>query len=327
MKHPNLNRLKSKADAALIAFLNRWPTDEGDGLYAPVHYLMQLGGKRLRAVLALSAAEAEGRSLDVAMPGAMGVELFHNFTLMHDDIMDEAPKRRGQDTVHTKWDDSTAILSGDAMYTLAHIAFLELDVQVLPRALQLFNQTALEVCLGQQSDMAFEERQDVSVEEYLEMIRLKTSVLVAASLGVGAIAAGASPERTAIWIELGEQLGLAFQMQDDLLDTFGGDAVGKQIGGDILADKKTFLRLYTAENGGEEARRTLASWDGNRSDAAAKIQAIRSAMQAAGAEVAAKELMSEQVGRALACLDRLQLNDEHREWFEFLAGLVTQRES
>ena len=135
MKHPNLNRLKSKADAALIAFLNRWPADEGDGLYAPVHYLMQLGGKRLRAVLALSAAEAEGRPLDVAMPGAMGVELFHNFTLMHDDIMDEAPKRRGQDTVHTKWDDSTAILSGDAMYTLAHIAFLELDVQVLPRAL------------------------------------------------------------------------------------------------------------------------------------------------------------------------------------------------
>jgi len=327
MTHPNLNRLKSEANAALTAFLNRWPADKGDGLYAPVHYLMQLGGKRLRAVLALSAAEAEGHSLSVAMPAALGVELFHNFTLMHDDIMDEAPKRRGQDTVHTKWDESTAILSGDAMYTLAHIAFLELNAEALPRALELFNQTALEVCLGQQSDMAFETRQDVSVEEYLEMIRLKTSVLVAASLGVGAIAAGATPERTAIWVEMGEQLGLAFQMQDDLLDTFGGEAVGKQIGGDILADKKTFLRLYTAENGGDEARRALASWDGNRSDATGKIEAIRSAMQSAGAEVAAKQLMNEQVDRAMACMDRLQLSDEHREWFGFLAGLVTQRKS
>lgn len=213
------------------------------------------------------------------------------------------------------------------MYTLAHVALSELDPRVLPEALKMFNQTALEVCLGQQSDMAFESRTDVAVEAYLEMIRLKTSVLVAASLAMGAIAVGASPQRVKIWYELGEHLGMAFQMQDDLLDAFGDEAMGKQIGGDILADKKTFLRLYTWQNGGAAARDVFTRWDGKRDNSNEKINEVRSAMKAAGAEEAAKNEMAAHVGRAMACAQQLELAEPHMEWFEFLAGLVTDRTS
>jgi geranylgeranyl diphosphate synthase type II len=197
----------------------------------------------------------------------------------------------------------------------------------LPAALQLFNRTALEVCLGQQSDMAFETRNDVTVAEYMEMIRLKTSVLVAASLALGAIAAGASEERVDLWYALGEELGLAFQMQDDLLDAFGDTQVGKQIGGDILADKKTFLRLYTQEQGGDAAREVLTKWDGQRDDAPAKIEAVRKAMSAAGAAQAARELMHAHVAKAMASAEALELKGSHLEWFQFLGGMVTQRTS
>jgi geranylgeranyl diphosphate synthase type II len=327
MTHPNLARLKSNADDALSSFLNRWPRSAGDGLYEPVHYLMELGGKRLRAVLALSAAEAEGAACDVAMPVALGVELFHNFTLMHDDIMDAAPLRRGKETVHVKWNENAGILSGDAMYTLAQIALTELPTHCLAPAMKLFNQTALEVCLGQQSDMAFETRDDVTVEAYMEMIRLKTSVLVAASLALGAIAAGASEDRVGLWYTLGEQLGLAFQMQDDLLDAFGDAQMGKQIGGDILADKKTFLRLYTQENGSEAVRKILNDWDGRRDERDAKVEQVRAAMVEAGAEVAAQDVMNGYVTEAMACVEALRLPAAHHEWFAFLGGLVTQRVS
>lgn len=327
MTHPNLFRLKTAADEALSEFLTQWPEHAGDGLYVPIHYLMELGGKRLRAVLALSAAEAEGQPLQAAMPAAMGVELFHNFTLMHDDIMDAAPLRRGQATVHKKWNENAAILSGDAMYTLAQVAIAEVPEKGLAPALKLFNQTALEVCLGQQSDMAFELRDDVTVAEYMEMIRLKTSVLVAASLALGAISAGAEGERVQTWYRLGEELGLAFQMQDDLLDTFGDEQVGKQIGGDILADKKTYLRLFTQEQGDAEARATLAKWNGERDATSAKVEEVRAAMVRAGADVNARLAMDAHVDNAMACVDSLGLGDAHREWFEFLGGMVTQRTS
>ncbi|MGB1122624.1 MAG: polyprenyl synthetase family protein, partial [Flavobacteriales bacterium] len=213
------------------------------------------------------------------------------------------------------------------MYTLAHMALAQLPAAGLPTALTLFNQTALEVCLGQQSDMAFETRNDVTVAEYMEMIRLKTSVLVAASLALGAIAAGAPEDRVELWYALGEELGLAFQMQDDLLDAFGDEQVGKQIGGDILADKKTFLRLYTQENGGEAARKVLAKWDGQRTEAAAKIDAIRAVMSAAGAAHAARQLMHAHVDKAMANAEALGLKGSHLEWFQFLGGMVTQRTS
>ena len=327
MQHPTLDRLKAEANSAIDAFLERWPKGSADGLYDPVHYLMSIGGKRLRAVLALSAAEAEGHDTQLAHSAALAVELFHNFTLMHDDIMDQAPKRRGNATVHMKWDENAAILSGDAMYTLAQIALADTSSKDLPRALTIFNQTALEVCIGQQSDMDFERRDDVTVEAYMEMIRLKTSVLVAASLALGAIAVGASEERVRLWHEAGEQLGLAFQMQDDLLDAFGGDAMGKQIGGDILSNKKTFLRLHTWEKANPDMLGALKQWDEITDQPKEKVEFVKSAMVACGADTAAQLRMNEHVDRAMSAIDALELEASHREWFDFLGGLVTQRTS
>lgn len=327
MEHPTLTRLKQEANHAIKLFLNRYPQGAADGLYDPVHYLMGIGGKRLRAVLALSAAEAEGFEAKKAQPAALAVELFHNFTLMHDDIMDQAPKRRGNPTVHIKWDENAGILSGDAMYTLAHMALAEMDPKGLPIALRVFNQTALEVCIGQQSDMDFEQRSDVTVEEYMEMIRLKTSVLVAASLAMGAIAVGANEERVKLWYKAGEQLGLAFQMQDDLLDVFGGDAMGKQVGGDILSNKKTFLRLHTWEQASPELLSELKNWDGIEDQPEEKVEFVKNSMIECGADQAARLAMHDYVGRAMSALDDLHLSETNRDWFDFLGGLVTQRTS
>lgn len=325
MEHPTLDRLKSEANQAIQDFLDRWPEGTADGLYDPVHYLMGIGGKRLRAVLALSAAEAEGSDTQSAYPAALAVELFHNFTLMHDDIMDQAPKRRGNPTVHIKWNENAAILSGDAMYTLAHIALTEMEPNGLPRALGVFNRTALEVCIGQQSDMAFEERNDVKVEEYMEMIRLKTSVLVAASLAMGAISAGANEERVKLWYDAGEQLGLAFQMQDDLLDAFGGQEMGKQVGGDILSNKKTFLRLYTWEKANPALIESLKHWDEVADQPDLKVAFVKNAMIECGADEAARLRMQDHVSHAMDAIDALQLDELDRTWFSFLGGLVTQR--
>ena len=232
-------RWRDALEASMKDFLSAYPAGAADELYDPIHYLLSLGGKRIRPVLALAACEAEAGALDAAMPAAMAVELFHNFTLMHDDIMDEAPLRRGRPTVHTKWSENAAILSGDVMYTLALTALEGTPSEALADVLRMFNVTSKEVCEGQQSDMAFETRDNVTVDEYLNMIRLKTSVLLAAAAAMGARSAGASPERVEAWYRYGVNVGLAFQIQDDFLDTFGeSGATGKQVGGAILADKK-----------------------------------------------------------------------------------------
>jgi geranylgeranyl diphosphate synthase, type II len=327
MSQANLERLKLEANRATDVFLAEWPVDADDGLYAPIHYLMSLGGKRLRAVLALAASEAEGQPLEKALPAALAVELFHNFTLMHDDIMDEAPLRRGQETVHQRWGSNAAILSGDAMFTLASMALTGLNASALPKALHLFNQTALEVCIGQQADMAFELREDVTLDEYWNMIRLKTSVLVAASLALGARAAGASEDRIQLWYRLGEQLGLAFQMQDDLLDAFGTAATGKQMGGDILSDKKTYLRIHTWEQASAVQREELERWNGKGHDHKSKVTAVKAIMVELGSDVAARHRMEACIEAAVSCMDALELRGTHRDWFEFVAGLVTTRQS
>ena len=254
-------RWRDALEASMKDFLSAYPAGAADELYDPIHYLLSLGGKRIRPVLALAACEAEGGALDAAMPAAMAVELFHNFTLMHDDIMDEAPLRRGRPTVHTKWSENAAILSGDVMYTLALTALEGTPSDALADVLRVFNVTSKEVCEGQQSDMAFETRDNVTVDEYVNMIRLKTSVLLAASAAMGARAAGASLERVEAWYRYGVNVGLAFQIQDDFLDTFGeSGTTGKQVGGDILSDKKTLLWLTTEAN--EEGRKALAPWVG-----------------------------------------------------------------
>ena len=322
-------RWRDALEASMKEFLIAYPAGAADELYDPIHYLLSLGGKRIRPVLALAACEAEGGALDAAMPAAMAVELFHNFTLMHDDIMDEAPLRRGRPTVHTKWSENAAILSGDVMYTLALTALEGTPSDALADVLRMFNVTSKEVCEGQQSDMAFETRDNVTVDEYVNMIRLKTSVLLAASAAMGARAAGASSERVEAWYRYGVNVGLAFQIQDDFLDTFGeSGATGKQVGGDILSDKKTLLWLTTEAN--EEGRKALAPWVGvhpasGSDQGEAKITAVRAAMVAAGADAEAQRRMAQHVDEAVAALRTLNLAPETATWFEGLAQHVVSR--
>ena len=322
-------RWRDALEASMKDFLGAYPAGAADELYDPIHYLLSLGGKRIRPVLALAACEAEGGALDAAMPAAMAVELFHNFTLMHDDIMDEAPLRRGRPTVHTKWSENAAILSGDVMYTLALTALEGTPSDALADVLRMFNVTSKEVCEGQQSDMAFETRDNVTVDEYVNMIRLKTSVLLAASAAMGARAAGASSERVEAWYRYGVNVGLAFQIQDDFLDTFGeSGATGKQVGGDILSDKKTLLWLTTEAN--EEGRKALAPWVGvhpasGSDQGEAKITAVRAAMVAAGADAEAQRRMAQHVDEAVAALRTLNLAPETATWFEGLAQHVVSR--
>ncbi|TXD52830.1 MULTISPECIES: polyprenyl synthetase family protein [unclassified Polaribacter] len=221
---------------------------EPKNLYEPIDYILQLGGKRIRPVLTLMAAHIFSKDFEKALPAALAVEVFHNFTLVHDDIMDDAPLRRGKATVHEKWDINTGILSGDAMLILAYKYFENYDAVTFQKLAKLFSKTALEVCDGQQLDVDFETRSDVTISEYINMIRLKTSVLVAAALKMGAIVAETNDENADLIYDFGLNLGLAFQLQDDYLDTFGDpETFGKQIGGDIIENKKTFLYLKTLE--------------------------------------------------------------------------------
>jgi len=284
------------------AFLTRYPETE---LYAPVRYLMSLGGKRLRPVLVMAACEACGGKAEDALPAAMAVELFHNFTLMHDDIMDDAPLRRGQPTVHEKWDANTAILSGDALHVIACEALLQAPSKALPELLRVFHRTALEVCEGQEQDMAFESRSDVELEEYMEMIRLKTSVLLAAALDMGGSSAGADPNVRAALYEFGLHVGLAFQLQDDYLDAFGNpENFGKQVGGDILADKKTFLLIRAMEKAQGADREALLEELGSKREG--KVDRILNLYRRLGVDAELRDAMAGQVTLAEGALARMK---------------------
>ncbi len=233
--------------------------NEPKNLYEPIDYILKLGGKRIRPVLTLMAADIFSGDFKKALPAALAVEVFHNFTLVHDDIMDAAPLRRGKATVHEKWDTNTGILSGDAMLILAYQYFENYEPIVFQKLAKLFSKTALEVCDGQQLDVDFEKRNDVTIPEYINMIRLKTSVLVAAALQMGAIVAETSEENAQLIYDFGLNLGLAFQLQDDYLDTFGDpETFGKQIAGDIIENKKTFLYLKCLAIANEEDQQKLA---------------------------------------------------------------------
>jgi len=232
-----------------ISYLNKKvEVSEPENLYAPIHYILQLGGKRLRPILTLMTCEIFNGDVKKAYDAALAIEVFHNFTLIHDDIMDSAPIRRGKETVHKKWDLNTGILSGDAMMIMAYRFLEDYDAETYKKIMPLFNKTALEVCEGQQYDMDFETRNDVTIPEYLKMITYKTSVLVAAAMKMGALVANVKDEEADKIFDFGLNLGLAFQLQDDYLDTFGDVKVfGKQIGGDIMENKKTFLYLKALE--------------------------------------------------------------------------------
>jgi len=229
-------------------------------LYEPIDYILQLGGKRLRPVIVLMICDLFGENPKKALDAALAVEVFHNFTLIHDDIMDSAPIRRGKETVHKKWDPNTGILSGDAMMIMAYQCIENYEPELYKKLNTLFSKTALEVCEGQQLDMDFETRNDVDLDEYLTMIINKTSVLVAAAMKMGATIASASEKESVAIYNYGLNLGIAFQLQDDYLDTFGDQEVfGKQIGGDIRENKKTYLYLKALEIANEDERSELIS--------------------------------------------------------------------
>jgi len=234
---------------AFLAYLDskKW-VQEPKNLYEPIDYILKLGGKRMRTILTLMSADIFSQDFKKALPAALAVEVFHNFTLVHDDIMDEAPLRRGEKTVHEKWNVNTGILSGDAMLILAYQFFENYEPVIFQELAKLFSKTALEVCDGQQLDVDFETRNDVTIEEYIEMIRLKTSVLVAAALKMGAIVSETHSKNADLIYNFGLNLGLAFQLQDDYLDTFGDpETFGKQIAGDIIENKKTYLYLKASK--------------------------------------------------------------------------------
>ena len=242
-----------------LAYLNEYNTiREPKNLYEPIQYILNLGGKRLRPVLTLMSADCFEGNVSNALDAALAVEVFHNFSLIHDDIMDDAPLRRGHQTVHEKWDLNTGILSGDAMLIMAYQLFENYQPEVFKNLATLFSKTALEVCEGQQYDIDFESRIEVSIPEYLKMIEYKTAVLVGAAMKMGAIVANASTEDQDKCYEFGKNLGIAFQLQDDYLDAFGNpETFGKQVGGDIIENKKTYLFLKAMENGSPETVKTL----------------------------------------------------------------------
>ena len=252
------NQLLEKVNQALdhLAY-DRQP----QGLYAPIKYELSLGGKRLRPVLMLLTYNMYKEDVENILMQALGLEIYHNFTLLHDDVMDRADVRRGKPCVHKVWNDNTAILSGDTMIVDSFIRMQQCDPAHLPDVMDVFSRTALEISEGQQYDMEFESRNDVKEEEYLEMIRLKTSVLLACAVKIGALLGDATNEDAALLYDFGERIGLAFQLQDDYLDVYGDFAVfGKRIGGDILCNKKTYLLIKAFEHANEEQRKELESW-------------------------------------------------------------------
>ncbi len=249
---------------------------EPASLYQPNEYFLQLGGKRIRPIICLMGNELVDDIKEDAWHVASAIELFHNFTLIHDDIMDKAPLRRGMETVHIKYGENTALLAGDVMLVTAYEHMSKIDAVILPSILRLFNQTAKEVCEGQQLDMDFEKMETVKLDEYLKMIELKTSVLLAASLKMGAILGGAGQRNQDLIYDFGKKLGIAFQVQDDYLDAFGDpQKFGKQVGGDILANKKTFLLIHAMEVANpsqkEELKKLLS---GNEPDKVNKVLQI-----------------------------------------------------
>ena len=291
-----------------------------NGLYAPMGYIMQLPAKRVRPVAVLMAHELFGGDAEQVMDEALGIELFHNFTLMHDDIMDAAPLRRGRPTVHMKWDVNTAILSGDAMLVKAH-RLMSVDSRVSA----IFDQRALEVCEGQQLDMAFEQRNDVTLAEYQEMIRLKTAVLLAGALQIGALRAGASDADVERIAHVGEHLGLAFQLRDDLLDAFGDpDKVGKQVGGDLRAGKKTWLLIRGTERAEQQGRFELQEELARSSDQRDVPRMIASLRQL-GVDREAEQEVERHDRAALDALEAIRVPEPRKQPLRDLADLLMAR--
>ncbi|WP_308759595.1 polyprenyl synthetase family protein [uncultured Bacteroides sp.] len=298
------------------------------GLYAPVTYILSMGGKRIRPVLMLMAYNLYQEDIDRIFNPATGIEVYHNYTLLHDDLMDRADRRRGKETVHKVWGDNAAILSGDAMLVLAYQFMAQCPVEYLKEVLDIFSQTALEICEGQQLDMEFEHRKDVKEEEYLEMIRLKTSVLLAASLKIGALLGGASSEDAERLYDFGMNLGVAFQLKDDLLDVYG-DAVifGKNIGGDILCNKKTYMLIKAFEHADKNQLIRLNAWvDAVSFNPEEKIAAVTELYNQIGIKELCEKKMEKYCERAMESLMAVKVADKKKEELKNLMANLMHRE-
>jgi geranylgeranyl diphosphate synthase type II len=293
-------------------------------LYAPIRYIMSLGGKRIRPVMVLMATELFTSEIDKALNVALAIETFHNFTLVHDDIMDNAPLRRGKQTVHEKWGTNNAILSGDVMMVESNKHLSKVDVNVLKPVLDTFNATAQGVCEGQQLDMEFEQRSDVSINEYLEMIRLKTAVLLGGAMKLGAIVGGSTSEQAELLYQFGENLGVAFQLQDDILDVYGNPALfGKQVGGDIIANKKTFMHLKTLSIATSDEAGPLTSVTINQDE---KIDQVTQLYNKYEIKQLATLEMEKYLTKANRALDALTVDDEKKTHFRDLVQQILERE-
>lgn len=294
-------------------------------LFDPARYILSLGGKRLRPLLTLMGSDLFGSKVDKAINAALAIEIFHNFSLLHDDLMDRADMRRGQPTVHKKWNANSAILSGDAMVIEAYRYIAKVPPASLPVILDLFSTTAMQICQGQQLDMDFEKRMDVSESEYIEMIRLKTAVLIGCALKMGALIGGAEPRDADCLYEYGMNIGLAFQLKDDLLDVYGDPKTfGKMIGGDILCNKKTYLLIKALKNSGEQQRKMLLQWlSASEFDPEEKIRFVKNVYDELNLKVITGNLIEKYYLASLDCLTSIQVpEDRKKDLMEFSENLM-----
>ena len=292
------------------------------GLYEPIEYTLAAGGKRVRPQLAMIASQLFGGKDEEVLPAALALEVFHNFTLLHDDVMDKADVRRGRPTVHVKWNENTAILSGDQMLIEAYKLLSGVPADKLPKVLQLFNKMATEICEGQQYDVDFENQEQVTIDDYLKMIRLKTSVLLANALQTGAYIAGADEQAQEYLYQFGIHIGLAFQIQDDILDVWGDPKTfGKAVGGDISCNKKTFVYLEARRRGGER----LEEWYSQvLEDNTEKIAAVKEIFEQLGVRATCEKVVEDYTQKALSLLDLLPQNASTGQ-LRLLANKLTTR--
>jgi geranylgeranyl diphosphate synthase type II len=308
-------------------------TREPRGLYEPIAYALSTGGKRLRPTLAIVAAESvhnggliNGDAIEQVYPAALALEVFHNFTLLHDDLMDKASLRRGKETVHVRWNANTAILSGDQMLIEAYKLLAQVPANKLPQVLNWFNEMASKVCEGQQYDIDFEHMSQVSIDDYLKMIEYKTSVLLAYAMQIGGYIAGATPTQQEALYQYGLHIGLAFQIQDDILDVYGDpNTFGKVIGGDICSNKKTILLITALETADPESKAELLQWIMTTERNEEKIAAVTAIYDRLGVREACDAIMEEHTSRALLQLDKLPQNDATESLRELAERLATRK--
>ena len=312
------------------AFIDKLPYNrEPKSLYEPIKYVLSLGGKRIRPVLMLLGYNLWKDDPERILMPAVAVETYHNYTLLHDDLMDNADKRRGHDTVHKKWDPNTAILSGDSMLVVAYQRLATVEQAKLKPVLELFTETALEIGEGQQFDMDFENRNDVTEDEYIEMIRLKTSVLLACALKIGAILANAPVSDAEALYKFGEQIGLAFQLQDDLLDVYGDPKVfGKEIGGDIMCNKKTYMLINAFNRANDAQRKELQKWcSGEKFDRKEKVAAVTRLYDEIGIRQLCEAKIEHYFEEGKKWLDKVAVAEERKAELRAYTNQMMKRET